>query len=81
MLGNKSLLDVFKKQEDPKEVVRRCQRMIRTEIRGVERQQMGALRGEGRLLEPARCRRSLPSCCAAACLPTCRRAALAGAAA
>ncbi len=36
-----ALLSLFKKQEDPKELVRKWQRQIRTEIRGVERQMMG----------------------------------------
>lgn len=44
MLAEKSLLEKLglKQQEEPREVVRKCQRMIRTEIRGVERQMMGA---------------------------------------
>jgi charged multivesicular body protein 3 len=42
MLAEKSLLEKLglKQQEEPREVVRKCQRMIRTEIRGVERQMM-----------------------------------------
>lgn len=36
-----TLANVFRKQEDPKELVRKWQRSIRGEIRGVERQMMG----------------------------------------
>lgn len=42
MIAEKGFLSMFKKQEDPKELVRKWQRQIRTEIRGVERQMLGA---------------------------------------
>ena len=47
MLAEKSLLEKLglKKQEEPRELVRNCQRRIRTEIRGVERQMLGARAG------------------------------------
>lgn len=40
MIAEKSLFSAFRKQEDPKELVRKWQRQIRTEIRGVERQML-----------------------------------------
>ena len=42
MIAEKSLWSVFRKQQDPKELVRKWQGSIRTEIRGVERQMLGA---------------------------------------
>ncbi|KAI3438053.1 hypothetical protein D9Q98_000496 [Chlorella vulgaris] len=40
MIAEKSLFSAFRKQEDPKELVRKWQRQIRTETRGVERQML-----------------------------------------
>jgi hypothetical protein len=42
MIAEKSLWNVFRKEQDPKELVRKWQSSIRTEIRGVERQMLGA---------------------------------------
>ena len=61
MLAEKSLLEKLglKKQEDPRELVRKCQRMIRTEIRGVERQMLGERRPPAPP-PPTACRRRCP---------------------
>ena len=57
MLADKSLWNVFRKEQDPKELVRKWQSSIRTETRGVERQMLGAalLRSwAGRASRPSR---------------------------
>ncbi|KAL4426121.1 hypothetical protein ABPG77_002707 [Micractinium sp. CCAP 211/92] len=60
-----ALLSLFKKQEDPKELVRKWQRQIRTEIRGVERQMMDVQREQKKaekLIKEAAKRNDMVSC-------------------
>ncbi|KAL4452152.1 hypothetical protein ABPG75_007814 [Micractinium tetrahymenae] len=60
-----ALLSMFKKQEDPKELVRKWQRQIRTEIRGVERQMMDVQREQKKaekLIKEAAKRNDMVSC-------------------
>lgn len=60
-----TLLSLFKKQEDPKELVRKWQRQIRTEIRGVERQMMDVQREQKKaekLIKEAAKRNDIVSC-------------------
>ena len=63
MIAEKSLWNVFKKQEDPKELVRKWQRVIRTEIRGVERQMLGAQLPVSRTRQPRRFAACFIACC------------------
>ena len=55
MIAEKGLLSAFRRQEDPKELVRKWQRQIRTEIRGVERQMLGAMGAGPALAAAGRC--------------------------
>ncbi|PSC71154.1 vacuolar sorting-associated 24-like protein 1-like [Micractinium conductrix] len=60
-----TLANVFRKQEDPKELVRKWQRSIRGEIRGVERQMMDIQREQKKaekLIKEAAKRNDMASC-------------------